>query len=593
PLKGKAAYLPEWQKNPVRLEAVPEGMNVGLLLELAGLTDLDLDSIEAQYTVPAFLDIDTLAVGRGGTIRRYLYEGAAENRTYKDLNGDVLLEVRHLGKQTMWAGSTHPDTGEAIEVMRDVHPLPMPDEEAIYKAATSALIARHLPAGGRHDLAMAYAGFLLRRGLTEDEVFEMLWTAWELNDPSADADKDLSSIIRHTAEKIAQDKPATGGNTLTHLIPGMTDKISEYWGWDQVLTHEEKEEQERQEQVKRAEESWENPKVQRIAKSYDILNTFRSELNAAGIVGVDREVQLLFMAGCSRLLDRPISIAIKGPSSAGKSHVMENALIKPLPDHAVKFFTSMSERALIYSQEDYRHTMIAIAEQSGVNSPFLDYIIRTLLSESRLEYETVEKVNRKHVPRKLVKPGPTGSVISTTQPNLHPENETRILSVWIKDTREQTAQVMRSIAKEAPEKDFTAWKAYGIWLEGQDNRVWIPYAESLSRQIASLHVRQRRDFKLLLNTIKTVAFMHQQRRERDYQGRIIATLRDYEIARELLNDLLSEGIGATVNKTVRETVAAVKALTVDATPKQEHITNKAVAAELDIDPSSASARVKN
>jgi hypothetical protein len=191
PLKGKAAYLPDWPKNPVTLAHIPTGENVGLLLEHAGMVDVVMDSPEAQYTVPALLDSKTLAVGRGGKIRHYLHEGTTPNRTFTDLTGEVLLEIRHKGKQTMWAGSIHPDTGESIEVMRDVRPLPLPDEENIYKAATSALIARHLPVGGRHELAMAYAGFLLRKGLTEQETFDILWTAWELGSPAKDADQDL------------------------------------------------------------------------------------------------------------------------------------------------------------------------------------------------------------------------------------------------------------------------------------------------------------------------------------------------------------------------------------------------------------------
>jgi hypothetical protein len=44
---------------------------------------------------------------------------------------------------------------------------------------------------------------------------------------------------------------------------------------------------------------------------------------------------------------------------------------------------------------------------------------------------------------------------------------------------------------------------------------------------------------------------------------VVATLRDYDIARELLKDLLSQGIGATVSKETRETLAAVQELTAD------------------------------
>ena len=129
PLKGKAAYLTDWQKSPKSRGEIPDGENVGLLLEHAELTDVDLDSLEAQWTGRVFLPTDTLAAGRGGKIRRYLYECAAENRTFKDLSGDVLLEVRHKGKQFMRPPSTHPN-GERIEWIKDVCPLPLPTKSA-------------------------------------------------------------------------------------------------------------------------------------------------------------------------------------------------------------------------------------------------------------------------------------------------------------------------------------------------------------------------------------------------------------------------------------------------------------------------------
>jgi hypothetical protein len=103
-------------------------------------------------------------------------------------------------------------------------------------------------------------------------------------------------------------------------------------------------------------------------------------------------------------------------------------------------------------------------------------------------------------------------------------------------------------------------------------------------------VRQSRDFPLLLSTIKTLAIMHQARRERDHDGRIVASLHDYEMARDLLNDLLSQGIGATVSDTIKKTVAAVKALTNDG----ETTTNSsAVAKHLGLGKGSVSDRVRN
>ena len=63
-----------------------------------------------------------------------------------------------------------------------------------------------------------------------------------------------------------------------------------------------------------------------LACERDTLSSFVSDLRRAGVVGVEREAKLLFIAITSRVLERPISVAIKGPSSAGKSFLVEKVL---------------------------------------------------------------------------------------------------------------------------------------------------------------------------------------------------------------------------------------------------------------------------
>jgi hypothetical protein len=82
--------------------------------------------------------------------------------------------------------------------------------------------------------------------------------------------------------------------------------------------------------------------------------------------------------------------------------------------------------------------------------------------------------------------------------------------------------------------------------------------------------------------------LHQAQRERDAKGRIIATLEDYEVVRELVADLLAEGLDATISLILRETVAAVQELT-----KSTEATNyTAVARRLGLDKATALRRVR-
>jgi hypothetical protein len=256
-----------------------------------------------------------------------------------------------------------------------------------------------------------------------------------------------------------------------------------------------------------------------------------------------------------------VSVALKGPSSGGKSYVVERVL-SFFPESAYYALTAMSEKTLAYSEEPISHRFLVIYEAAGMSGEFATYLMRSLLSEGCVRYETVEKSPEGIKPRLIEREGPTGLIVATTAVKLHPENETRLLSLTVTDTQEQTPAVMAALAEEADETEVNleVWHALQVWLGCAEHRVWIPYAKKLAELIPPVAVRLRRDFGALLNLIRAHALLHQATRERDAEGRIVATIEDYATVRELVADLVSEGIEATVPATVRETVEAVKRL---------------------------------
>ncbi len=609
PRGEKGCKLDGWQNLRIKPEQVGEfftrDSNVGILVgePSGGITDIDLDC-EAAIEIGAKLLPSTLRSGRGLGDSHYWYvsPGSASIK-FKDVDGTtVLLEIRSDGHQTVVFGE-HPSGDRYEWTNPDTEPRQLEAYEvrsAAARVAVSTLVARHLPAKTRHDTALAYAGYVLKNlmdlGEDQDDATEYVWQilrpAWECNDADEEGRKDLYAAIEGTASKLyAGEEEITGAGYLKDNLDhgaAIVKKIKGWLGWE--LSDEQREAAEQRQRTKRAEKAIADPKVQKIARSYDILDRFRGELKAAGIVGVDKQLKLLFAAGHSRFLDRPISVAVKGPSAGGKSKAVESAVLNVQPDDAYIFFSGMSEKALIHSEADYRHKLLIVAEQAGVDSEYQDYLFRTLLSEGVIKYPVTEKVDGRFVVNEKVKEGPTGLITSTTRAKLHPENETRILSIYITDTRDHTKAIMKAQANDdRREMNTEPWKAYGTWLAGQDNRVSVPYSEALADLIPVYDVRQNRDITVLLNTIKTLAIMHQWRRKRDAQGRIIATLQDYNMARDLLNDLLSQGIGATVSQSVRDTVAAVKALA----PDGQTTNSKAVAQYLDVGKGAVSNRISN
>jgi hypothetical protein len=336
-------------------------------------------------------------------------------------------------------------------------------------------------------------------------------------------------------------------------------------------------------------------KAGELLRSSDILGEFWSVCKRIGLVGEERNAKILYLALTSRVLERPVSVVMKGTSSSGKSFQVETVL-HFFPPSAYYALSSMSERALAYSEEPLAHRFLVLFEVAGMDSDFASYLLRSLLSEGRIRYETVEKTSNGLQPRLIERDGPTGLLLTTTLARLHPENETRLLSLTAKDDRDQTVAVIKILADrqngKGPSKpDLGSWVELQEWIEiAGIHEVKIPFAPTLAEEIKPKAVRLRRDFTQVLNLISSHAILHQMDRDIDPEsGRIFANLNDYKAVYELISDLLNDLVMATVSKTTRETVEAVKKLTEKNNGKPVNISR--VGKELRIDRSAASRRV--
>ena len=342
------------------------------------------------------------------------------------------------------------------------------------------------------------------------------------------------------------------------------------------------------------------------ASDHDILRRMVRTLRVCmGLVGENRAAKLIYLAITSRLLGEPVNTVTKGLSSSGKSYTVE-CVVRLFPDEAVYTMTAMSEKALIFLDEPLEHRTIvlyeAVALREGrekAEDNQTAYIVRSLLSEGRIEYPVVLRDERTGELRTqtLIKPGPTNIVTSTTAVSLHSENETRMISVPSNDSEAQTRAVLieSSDDKKRGDADLSEWHAMQRWIATQKTRdVEIPYARCLAAQIPPVAVRLRRDWNAVRSLIKAHALLHQKNRKVAGDGRIIADIGDYTAIRSLIDDLIAEGIGATVPQTVRQTVEMVAAIANeldDRGESREYATVRDIADRLKIERSAAQRRL--
>jgi hypothetical protein len=183
-------------------------------------------------------------------------------------------------------------------------------------------------------------------------------------------------------------------------------------------------------------------------------------------------------------------------------------------------------------------------------------------------------------------------IVTTTQLRMHAENETRILSITVDDSQEQTRAVFAALTDEGESGEcdefLKEWHALQRWLETGEHRISIPYSKRLAELIPPVAVRLRRDFGAILNLVRAHALLHQASRAKDAQGRVKAALADYGAVRELVSGIIGEGVELAVSDSLRETVKAVQELC-DAGAANVSVSQ--VANYLKLDRSAASRRV--
>jgi hypothetical protein len=172
--------------------------------------------------------------------------------------------------------------------------------------------------------------------------------------------------------------------------------------------------------------------------------------------------------------------------------------------------------------------------------------------------------------------------------------ETRLLTVVTDDTPEQARRVFHQIAgsqKGTRTLDLERWHELQTWISDQgETRVYVPFASALADRIPANATRLRRDFGALLNLVRAHAILHQATRERDDDGDLIATIEgDYGPVRELVGDVIAEGVEASVTDAMRTTVEAVQAILDEG---KSHASRKAVEDKLGVGRSSTYDRIR-
>ena len=244
----------EWQSRTVSLEDLEDhvrrGGGVGWQCgEVSGwIGAADCDWPETRQLAPKFLP-ETLRSAKGREEpSHYIYRSVGLGfESFRGLDSSEILSLKASnngrGHQIVVAPTMHPEKGP-YHFVGGYNPAAVAvlDKDDLRQRAgmlaAASLIARHLPStreeggGGRHDLALALSGYMLRNGEAVEDVEKILVAAWEVRKAPRQGVEDVRRGVRDTAARLARTEPATGGRRLGELVPGMPEKIATFLGWE-------------------------------------------------------------------------------------------------------------------------------------------------------------------------------------------------------------------------------------------------------------------------------------------------------------------------------------------------------------------------
>jgi hypothetical protein len=294
-----------------------------------------------------------------------------------------------------------------------------------------------------------------------------------------------------------------------------------------------------------------------LLKDPGLAAAVSADLAALGIAG-ERELALtLYLTGTSRLLTKPVNARVHGPTSSGKSYVLET-VAGLFPDEAVLKATQISPAAFFYLPEGaLRNIFVVAGERSRKEDDEAaekTRALREMMASGHLTKLVPIKTAGGQIETRLVKqPGPISFVETTSLDRVFEEDANRCLTLYTDEQPSQTKEIVKTLAERyqgggpGGSADAVRQRHHALQRMLLPLEVVVPFAGRLGELLDCRRVELRRGFPQIISLVQAVALLHQHQRDRDETGRVVATRPDYELARSLLVKPMARLLGGGVS----------------------------------------------
>jgi hypothetical protein len=286
--------------------------------------------------------------------------------------------------------------------------------------------------------------------------------------------------------------------------------------------------------------------VMQLLESPDYFHSVSGAVRRGGLVGEERNALVLYLVGLSSLLQRPLNAIVKASSSAGKNFLVSRVL-RLFPPGIVREITSSSKTAWNYSGDDFRHSIVYLQERNDAAGAV--HPVRLLISEGKLVRTVTAYEGGVRVAKTFVAEGPIASISTTTRDRIEVDDESRHISIWLDESRDQTRRVNVSYLSPEPplsDHEIAVWRqAYSLIKERAEIPMVTPeWFKIVATKAYDNEVISRRYFPAFVEACKTISLVRSFEKDGPDSPprKITVSFADFAIATILFEDTFVESL---------------------------------------------------
>ena len=305
-----------------------------------------------------------------------------------------------------------------------------------------------------------------------------------------------------------------------------------------------------------------------MLESPDLLQRVVADIGAMGVAGEKELAATVYLVGVSRLLRRPLAAIVQGPSSSGKSYVVEK-VSNLFPAEVLVRAHQMTPQALFHLEAgSLKNRFVVAGERSrkeNDESAEATRALREMISSGELFKLMPVKMGNEIVTQRIHQEGPIAFIETTTLAQIFDEDANRAVLLSTDEQCEQTRRILDKLAAgyagEVGQAETAAIveRHHALQRTLKSAEVLVPYAQRLADLLVDERVEIRRGFPHLISMVQASSLLHQRQRQIDSDNRLLASPDDYAIARWLLAKPLGRLMGGRLSDPARRFLDRLRA----------------------------------